>query len=66
MGDPAVEAAAFATLMGLDGMRLLTTEDEFEITMMNVLANKISEMKTRQMENQAAMIATQVGRLFSK
>lgn len=50
--------------MGLDGMRLLTSEDDFEIRLMGILASKVSEMKIREHENLAAMIANQVGKLF--
>lgn len=50
--------------MGLDGLRLLTTEDPFEAKIIMALANKVAEMKTKQMQNQAAMIATEVGKLF--
>lgn len=50
--------------MGLDGMRLLTSEDPFEIQLIGILSNAIAEMKTKQMEIQAAMIAVQVGKLF--
>lgn len=50
--------------MGLDGMRLLTSEDEFEVKLIGILSNKVAEMKTKQMELQAAMIAHEVGKLF--
>lgn len=52
--------------MGLDGMRLLTTEDDFEAKIIATLANKVSEMKIKQMQNQAVMIANEVGKLFAK
>jgi hypothetical protein len=50
--------------MGLDGMRLLTSEDEFEVWLMGILADKVAEMRTKQMQNQATMIAVEVGKLF--
>lgn len=50
--------------MGLDGMRLLTSEDNFEVQLISILSNKIAEMKSKQMEIQAALIAIEVGKLF--
>lgn len=59
-GDSAVQAAAFAQAMGLDGMRLLTTEDTWEVTVMMALAQETAVKLTEMMELQAVMISNAV------
>ncbi len=64
MKGAAVTTAAAAVAVGMDGMRLLTSEDPTERLVLQAVAERATEFARAQAETQAVLIANAVGALL--
>ncbi len=64
MKGAAVTTAAAAVAVGMDGMRILTTQDPTERLVLQAVAERATEFVRAQAETQAVLIANAVGALL--
>jgi hypothetical protein len=60
----AIQAAALLCVLGVDGLRLLTSDDPTEILMLQAVGHEALRIQAKRDKSLAAEIANAVGRLF--
>jgi len=64
MRAAAIEAAALLCVLGVDGVRLLTSEDPTEVLMLQAVGREAMRIQAKRDKSLAADIANAVGRLL--
>lgn len=60
----ATRAAAYLCVLGVDGVRLLTSDDPTELLMLQAVGREAARIQQQRDKSLAAEIANAVGRLF--